>query len=299
MAVAAAARFTGSSVRRSEDPRILTGRGNYIDDIKLPGMVHSAFLRSPVAHARITGVDVSAAREAEGVLAVLTGFEIRELVTPGGYGIGGLFGVERPAYSALAIDKVCLVGDPIALVVAQTRHLAEDACELIEVDYDELPAVTTIDQALDPSTQPVFEDLGTNVIAPPETKVFGDVDDAFARADRVVRARLSQHRYQNVPMECRGVVVSYDPASEEYLIWSANQGVQPTRQAFATRLGVPPEKVRVRAGDIGGSFGLKIGASREDVAVAVASRMLERPVKWFEDRFEHMCASGQARDERV
>ncbi|TWP34609.1 xanthine dehydrogenase family protein [Leekyejoonella antrihumi] len=261
-------------------------------------MVHAAFVRSPLAHARITEIDAATAREAPGVLAVITGEEMAALVTPGGYGIAGLFGVDKPDYCALANDKVRHVGDPVAVVVAQTRALAEDACELVEVDYDDLPAVVTIDQALDPASSPIFEDLGSNVILPPSTKVFGDVEAAFARADRIVRARISQHRYQNVPMECRGIVASYDPTSQDFLIWSANQGVQPARQGLAARLGVPVEKVRVRAGDIGGSFGLKTGSSREDVAVAVAAKVLRRPVKWCEDRFEHMCSAGQARDER-
>jgi carbon-monoxide dehydrogenase large subunit len=299
MVARAGARFTGASVKRSEDPRILTGRGNYIDDVTMPNMAYAAFLRSPFAHARITAVDTEQARQADGVLAVITGAQMQRLLTDGGYGAGGLFGIEKPAYSALATDKVRFVGDPVAVVVAESRHLAEDACELIEVDYDPLPAVVTIDQALDPARPPVFDELGSNVIGGPTTNVFGDVDGAFARADRVVRETLTQHRYQNVPMECRGVVADYDPASGQFLIWSANQGVQPARKGFADRLGVPIEKVRVRAGDIGGSFGLKIGAGREDVAVAAASREVGRPVKWFEDRFEHMCSAGQARDERV
>ncbi|MGH8988128.1 MAG: xanthine dehydrogenase family protein molybdopterin-binding subunit [Acidimicrobiales bacterium] len=293
-----AERYTGASIKRSEDPRILTGTGRYVDDIRLPGMLHAAFVRSPVAHARVTRVDVEAARQAPGVALVLTGEELERLLVPGP-GIAAMFagGAPVPMFTTLATDKVRVVGDPVVLVVAESRYLAEDACELVEVDYEELPAVMTPEGAQDSRNPPIFEDLGGNVLVRSPISTFGDVEGAFTRAERVVRAELSQHRHQNVPMECRGVVCSFDAGSGELTVHSATQGVHIVRTTLSTALGLPPEKVRVLAGDIGGSFGLKLGAYREDVACAAASRSLGRPVRWIEDRPEHLTFAGQAREE--
>ncbi|HET6794167.1 MAG TPA: xanthine dehydrogenase family protein molybdopterin-binding subunit [Acidimicrobiales bacterium] len=294
-----AERYTGASVKRSEDPRILTGQGRYVDDVRLPGMLHACFVRSPFAHARIRSVDVSAAREAPGVRLVLTGEELEAMIVPGP-GVAAFFsgGLKVPSFSQLCTDKVRLVGDPVVMVVADTRYLAEDACELVEVDYEELPAIATPEAALDGSNPPIFEDLEKNVLVKSEVKTFGDVEGAFSRADRVVKASLRQHRHQNVPMECRGCVASWDAEAGELTMHSANQGVHIARMALSQSLGLEGDKVRVLAGDIGGSFGLKMGAGREDVAVAAAARHLNTPVRWIEDRSEHMTYSGQARDER-
>lgn len=294
-----AERYTGASIKRSEDPRILTGTGRYIDDVRIPGMLHASFVRSPFAHARITSIDVSEARQAPGVVLVLTGEELEQMVVPGP-GFAGLMAPDlpMPSYTTLATDKVRVVGDPVVLVVAESRYLAEDACELVEVDYEELPAVMTAEAAQDPSKPAIFEDLeGGNVLVRSPAATFGDVDGAFARADRVVRAELRQHRHQNVPMECRGIVCSFDPETEELTVHVATQGVHIARMLLSMALGLPQEKVRVLAGDIGGSFGLKIGAYREDIACAAAARKLARPVRWIEDRPEHLTFSGQAREE--
>jgi carbon-monoxide dehydrogenase large subunit len=288
-------RFTGTSVRRKEDPRILSGHGNYIADMQFPGMVHAAFLRSPFPHARLLSIDVSGAVELPGVVAVFTGEDMARLTTGGPDGVIALMGVPGPAFTVLATDKVRMVGDLVALVIAESRGLAEDACELIDVDYEELPAVVTSAQALDPSSAPLFDDLGTNVVMGPVSATYGDVEAAFARADRIVSTTLSQHRHQNVPMETRGAIFSYDPGTDELTVWMSCQGVEPVRTTIAQRTGI--EKVRVRAGDVGGSFGLKIGAYREDIACAAAAKLLERPVKWIEDRIEHLTASGHAREE--
>jgi carbon-monoxide dehydrogenase large subunit len=296
-----AERYVGSAVRRVEDPRILTGRGRYIDDVKLPGMAHAAFLRSPVAHARIVDIDVEAARRADGVLAVYTGRDLEPLLSPGPYGaavrVEEMFGITYPRHTCLATDKVRLVGDLVAVVVAETRYAAEDAVELIEVEYEELLPVMTADQALNPASPPIFEQLGSNVLVPSNVRSFGDVDGIFYRSDRILTATISQHRHQNVPMETRGCVASFDEASERLTVWSANQSVSQQRDSLAARLGMPSGQVRVRTADVGGSFGLKIGASREDVAVAALSRVLGRPIKYIEDRYEHLMASGQAREE--
>src|SRR5580700_10402629 len=299
MAAIAAERYTGASIKRSEDPRILTGAGRYVDDIKLPGMLHAAFVRSPMAHARVLAVDVSAALALPGVVAVLTGAELETMTVPGPDALMALmrWAGPTPEFTLLATDKVRLVGDPVAVVIAESRYLAEDGCELVEVEYDDLPPVMNAAFALDPSSPPLFANLGDNIARPHSRNEFGDVAGTFADADRIFTFHIDVHRHQNVPMEGRGCVASYDADQGVMTFYAATQGVHVARMAVATRLGLERDQVRVLAGDIGGSFGLKIGASREELAVAAASRHLGRPVKWVEDRGENLTASGQAREE--
>src|SRR5215469_6441300 len=299
MAQIAAERYTGASIKRSEDPRILTGGGRYVDDIKLPGMLHAGFVRSPFAHARVLAVDVSAARDLPGVVAVLTGAELEAMTIPGPDPLLAMMGGggPMPEYTLLATDKVRFVGDPVAVVIAESRYLAEDGCDLVEVEYEELPPVASAAVALDAGSAPLFANLGDNIIGPRKRSEFGDVSGTFAGADRVAEFRIDVHRHQNVPMEGRGCVASPDAESGVLTVYAATQSVHVTRMGVAMRLGVEPDKVRALAGDVGGSFGLKIGASREELAVAAAARALGRPVKWVEDRGENLSASGQAREE--
>jgi aerobic carbon-monoxide dehydrogenase large subunit len=299
MTAIAAERYTGASIKRSEDPRILTGTGRYVDDIKLPGMLHAAFARAPMAHARVLSVDVSAARALPGVVAVLTGADLEAMTVPGPDGLMALMGWAGPTpeFTLLATDKVRFVGDPVAIVIAESRYLAEDGCELVEVEYDDLPPVVNAAFALDPSSPPLFANLGDNVARPHSRNEFGDVSGTFAAADRILDFHIDVHRHQNVPMEGRGCVASYDAGQGVMTLYAATQSVHVSRIAVATRLGIERDKVRVLAGDIGGSFGLKIGASREELAVSAASRLLGQPVKWVEDRSENLSASGQAREE--
>jgi carbon-monoxide dehydrogenase large subunit len=294
-----AERYTGASIKRSEDPRILTGAGRYVDDIKLPGMLHAAFVRSPLAHARVLSVDVSAARALPGVVAAFTGAELEAMTVPQPDALMALMGWAGPTpeFTLLATDKVRFVGDPVAIVIAESRYLAEDGCELVEVEYDDLPPVANAAFALDPGSPPLFANLGDNIARPRSRKEFGDVSATFANADRVMDFHIDVHRHQNVPMEGRGCVASYDAGPGVMTIHAATQSVHVSKIAVAMRLGMEQDKVRVLAGDIGGSFGLKIGASREELAVAAASRDLGRPVKWVEDRGENLTASGQAREE--
>jgi carbon-monoxide dehydrogenase large subunit len=299
MTAIAAERYTGASIKRSEDPRILTGAGRYVDDIKLPGMLHAAFVRSPLAHAHVLSVDASAAQALPGVVAVLTGADLETMTVPGPDALMALMGWAGPTpeFTLLATDKVRLVGDPVAVVIAESRALAEDGCELVEVDYDDLPPVMSAAFALDPSSPPLFANLGDNIARPHSRSEFGDVGSTFANADRIIDFHIDVHRHQNVPMEGRGCVASYDPDQGLMTFYAATQGVHVARMAVATRLGMERDKVHVLAGDIGGSFGLKIGASREELAVAAASRLIGQPVKWVEDRGENLTASGQAREE--
>src|SRR6201990_5301 len=281
MAAIAAERYTGASIKRSEDPRILTGAGRYVDDIKLPGMLHAAFVRSPMAHARVLSVDVSAARALPGVVAVHTGADLEAIPVPGPDALMALMGWTGPTpeFTLLATDKVRLVGEPVAVVVAESRYLAEDGCELVEVEYDDLPPVVDAAFALDPGSPPLFANLGDNIARLHSRHEFGDVSATFAQADRVGDFHIDVHRHQNVPMEGRGCVASYDADSGVMTMHAATQSVHVTRIAVAMRLGLEQDKVRVLAGDIGGSFGLKIGASREELAVGAASRAGRRPGK--------------------
>jgi carbon-monoxide dehydrogenase large subunit len=295
-------RNVGARVFRSEDPRILTGRGRYIDDLVLPGMLHAAFMRSTVPHGRLLSVDVSEARALPGVIAVYTGADMAErstIGTPGGtIGMNQMPGMKVPSFYSLATDKVRYVGDPIAMVVAESRAIAEDAVELIVEDIDWLDPVMTYDQAFDPSSPVIFEELGDNVALTGELMI-GDIDAAFAKADRVISASLSVHRHQPVPMECRGSVADWDGANEQLTFHTATQSPHMVRLLLPAQIGVPMEKIRTLSEDVGGGFGLKNGVFREDVAISVASIDLGRPVKWIEDRAEHLATGGQAREEKA
>ncbi|WP_018505473.1 xanthine dehydrogenase family protein molybdopterin-binding subunit [Parafrankia discariae] len=289
-------RFVGERVARVEDPRLLTGRGKFVDDVTLPRMLHAAFVRSPMAHARINSIDTAAARAVPGVAAVFTGADLEAGCNP----LTGLRSVPNwPTFRALPTDKARFVGDPLVMVVAASRYLAEDACELVDIDYEPLPAVTGYETALDPASPAVFDELGDNIVVTSPPVTLGDIDAAFAEADQVVRATLRQHRVANVPLETRGGIADYDPASGELTFIASTQTPHGLRQALAQALDHPLERLRVLAGDVGGGFGLKGVVGREDFCMALASKRLGRPVKWVEDRNEHLLASGHAREEKI
>lgn len=296
------ARAIGARVRRVEDPRILTGQGRYLDDVVLPGMLHAAFLRSYAPHGRLLSVDADEARQLPGVVAVYTGADIERLTQPGKAGaIAGMDqmpGMAIPATYALATDKVRHVGDPIALVVAESRYVAEDALELIAVDIDPLDPIVTYDDALDPAKPPLFDEVGSNLAFQMEMPL-GDVDGAFAKADRVIRTTISVHRHHPNPMETRGIVASWDAGAGQLTLHASTQSPHMLRLLLPSQVGVPMEQIRVLAHDVGGGFGLKNSVFREDVAVVAAAKDLGRPVKWVEDRLEHLSSGGHAREEKA
>jgi len=284
----------GDRIARVEDARLLTGRGRYVDDIQPAGLLHAAFVRSHEPHGRIHTVDARAARRAPGVALVLTATELDGVV--GVMQPVGPDGLATPPYRALATDRVRFVGEPIALVVAQTRAAAEDACELVEVDIEPLPPVITIDDALDPALPALHDEVGSNVMFQ-TAREYGEVENAFARADRVVSARFAQQRMANVPLEGRACLASYDEATRRLVVEVAHQNPHALRRALAELLDHPHDLVEVRCGDIGGSFGQKAYTSREELAVCAAARILGGSVKWIEDRAENLLAAGHARDD--
>ncbi len=285
----------GASVKRVEDPRFLTGQGHYIDDFTFPGTLHAAFLRSPYAHARINSVDTGAARALPGVVAVFTSEDFAGVINPIVVD-ASLPGCKSLPHTALAMGKVRFVGDLVAVVVAENRYIAEDALDLIQVDYDPLPPVPNSRVALDPSSAPLYEDVGDN-IAYQNTFRNGDVNGAFGSADRVIRESFRQHRYINVPMETRGGLAVYEAASGDLTYYAASQAPHAMRFFLGMQLSLPSNHVRVIAPDIGGAFGLKYGIYREDMLVAAAAMKIGRPVKWIEDRRENLTAGGHAREE--
>jgi len=297
---ASAGRFVGQAVRRREDPRLLTGHGSYVDDVVVPGLLHAAFVRSDLAHARITRLDVDAARALPGVRAVFTAADVNGAVAsmqP------TMFQADPPPMPCaplrpLAETDVRFVGDPIALVVAESRYVAEDACELVEVDYDPLPAVIDAETAAD-HVGLVHPELGSNVAVQIASPPDPELDAIFESAPHVITETLVQHRHTNVPMETRGVVAQFTPATGDLDVWLSTQNPHEARQTCARALGIPEHHVRVRAGDVGGGFGQKFFTQRDELTVIAAAHHLGRAVKWIEDRRENLIAANHARADRV
>jgi carbon-monoxide dehydrogenase large subunit len=288
-----AGRFVGARVERKEDPRFLTGRGRYTDDVVVNGMLHGAFVRSPHARAAITSIDVQAARALPGVVAVFTYDDLAPFVASDVLTAGPLG--SRP----LARGEACFVGDPVVLVVAETRALAEDGCELVEVGYDPRPAVLDMWAAVDEDNERVHEELESNVVRTTTSPEDPEIGAAFEAAAHVVTETIRQHRYIAVPMETRGALAEWNPARGDVTIWISSQGAHGARDHFASVLGLPVAKVRVIVPDVGGAFGQKINVGREETVVALASRALGRPVKWSEDRWENLVAAPHSRSEEA
>ena len=291
--------LVGQRVKRVEDPDLLSGRGQFVDDLHLPNMVHAAFLRSPFAHARITAIDVSEAVSMPGVHAVWTSKELPTNM----HGRRLLLQVPNPAIrhpftqEPLASEEVCFVGEPVAVVVADSRHLAEDACERIQVEYETLPVAANCESATKPGAGTAHNKLEDNIAAQ-FTLDFGDVDAAFRDAPHVIQDRYFQHRGTANPMEGRGIVATHDPISNHFTVWSATQSPFIIRRALVDMFDVEESAVRVIAPkDVGGGFGPKGMSYPEDVVLPALARELGRPVKWIEDRREHFLTTTQERDQ--
>ncbi len=294
-----AARWVGQAVRRREDPRLLAGRGRYVDDVTMPGLLHAAFVRSPVARGTIRGIDTRAARALPGVVAVYTAADLYEPGRPFWKTMTRPAG--QPPHRLLADGDVRFTGDIVALVVAESRYLAEDGADLVDMDIDPLPPV------LDPAAAAgkgdgaplVHPELGTNVADELAAAPRPDVDAVFASADHVITETFGQHRYLPVPMETRGVVASWDRWSDRLELVISGQGAHEVRLFYSRYFGVPEDRIRVVMGDVGGSFGQKVFPVNDEIAVVAAARELGRPVKWIEDRSENLIAGGHARDQSM
>lgn len=291
----------GQGVSRFEDPRLVRGGGRYVDDIKLPGMAHGVVLRSPHGHAKILALDVSAAKAAPGVLAVLTAADIKaagfsDLPVPGNLKKRDGAPMFKPRYPILAETHVRWVGDCVAFVVAETVAQAMDAAELIAVEYEELPAVTSITQAVKPDSPKVWEGCADNISF---EELIGDkaaVDAAFAKAAHVVKGSFTINRVTAATMEPRNAVGDYNAASQRYTLYTALQRPHPTRADLAKLLKVPESRVHIVTGDTGGSFGMKSPIFNEMPLVLLASKLTGRPVKWLSSRTESFLSDAQARD---
>src|SRR5258706_541459 len=288
----------GARVLRTEDARLLTGQGEFVDDIRLPNMLHAAFVRASFAHARVRDVEASAALGSAGGHAVVTAADMNPplqttrlpMLVPNPYSKLSC------TQFALAQGEVCYVGEPIAVVVADSRHLAEDAAGLVAVDYDHLPAASDCRDA-------VKEAAPLAHLGAPDNKAaifkvgYGDVASAFASAPHIFREELWHHRGCSHAMECRGVVADFDPRRGGLTVWSSTQTPHLEKRVLAQLLGMSPETVPVIAPDVGGGFGPKATFYGEDAAIAAAAMQLKRPVKWIEDRREHFLATTQERDQ--
>jgi carbon-monoxide dehydrogenase large subunit len=285
----------GASLRRKEDPRLLAGRGRYVDDLALPGMLHAAVVRSPHAHAAVRGVDLTAARAAPGVALVAAAADLGE-VEPIPVRLGPKPSLRPFLQPPLARDRVRYVGEPVALVVADSRYRAEDVAELVAVDYAPLPALLDAEAALADGAPALHATAGTNR-ADLLRVVLGDPDAALAAAEVRIRRRLVVGRHTGVPLETRGLLAAYDAASGALTVWGPTKVVHFNRRVLADLLGWPLERIRFVEPEVGGGFGVRGEFYPEDFLIPWAAIRLGRPVKWTEDRREHLVATNHSRQQ--
>jgi carbon-monoxide dehydrogenase large subunit len=290
-------KIVGARVRRTEDPRLLTGHGRYADDVQVPGLLHVAFRRSDHAHARIRAIDCAQARASSGVVAVFTAEDFAGQVAPI-LATSRMAGYYATPILPLAGGKVRYVGEPVAGVVAESRYLAEDAVEHIAVDFEPLPAVVDPHAAALPQAPLIHEEAGTNVVIAREFKR-GDVDAAFDTAPVRIGGRFRMHRKTPVAIEPRACLAEYDVGRDALTLHSATQVPGIVRDALAQALDLPGHRLRVVAADVGGGFGGKASLYPEEIFVCAAARRLQRSVKWTSDRMEDLTATSQAFDEIV
>ncbi len=292
--------YVGKKITRLEDDKLLAGEATFVDDIQIKGMLYLAVVRSQMAHARISSIDVSAAQSVPGVIAVYTIDDLLPVLsqervpenfpTPGDR-------VDVGPY-ILARDEVCYVGEPIVAVIAENRYIAEDAAQLVVVDYDPLPVLADPREAAKPEAPSVnARQKSPGNIVHDLNFGHGDVDKAFADAAHVVRSELYQHRGVSNSMECRGSVARYDPLRETFTMWSSCQAPHSHRSVLVYLLGLDEAQIRVIVPNIGGGFGPKLLFYPEDAVISAATMLLGKPVKWVEDRREHLITTTQERDQ--
>lgn len=285
----------GKAVKRREDPRLITGHGQYTDDVRLPGLLYAAILRSPHAHARIRKIDTSQALRHPGVVAVFTGQDIQgKMGTIPTAWLPPDSGIVTPPHHALAVDRVRYVGDGVAMVIAEDRYTARDALDLIQVEYEVLPAVVDQEAAMQEGAPQLHDEAPRNVAF--HWKVGNFDPSAVQDADVVIRQRFRQQRLVPNPMEPRSAVADYNPATGEMTMWLTSQNPHIHRFLLSGILGIPEHKLRIIATDVGGGFGSKIPCYPDEALVGFAAKTLGRPVKWTEDRREHFMATTHGRD---
>jgi carbon-monoxide dehydrogenase large subunit len=291
--------YVGQAVPRKEDAKLITGQARYVDDLTLPGMVYVVVVRSPHAHARIRNVDVSKARAAEGVVAVFSGQDLAEdWAGPLPMAWPVTEDINNPPHWPLAKDKARHVGDGVAVVVAESRALAKDAAELVEIDFEPLPAVVDVEAAMADGAPLVHDEFGTNhcYTWPLEGPEAGAVDKAFAEAEVTVKERYRQQRLIPNAIEPRAVLVQPVPASGEFTMWTSTQIPHIVRVTLSMTTGIPEAKLRVIAPDVGGGFGSKLQVYAEEALCLALARRLNKPVKWIEERSEGYLATHHGRD---
>jgi carbon-monoxide dehydrogenase large subunit len=290
--------YVGRRVPRVEDPALLRGAGRFVDDIHRPGQLEAAFLRSPIAHGMIKAIDVAAARVLPGVHAVFTLADLRSVLTADRLPLQFPSDVLPPNISPfiLASKEVAFVGEAIALVVADSRYVAEDAIGMIDVDIETLPAASDCKEALAEGAPDAHVDRRGNLLIE-FTQEYGDADAAIASAPRRLKLSLKQHRGGAHPIECRGVLAHYEPDMDVLTVWSSTQLAHEVRFFIMKMLGLDENRIRVVTPDVGGGFGAKFILYPEEVAISAASMLLGCPIKWIEDRREHLMASIQERDQ--
>lgn len=295
--------YIGRSVPRPNARRLVAGAGSYTDDIRLPRLAHAVFLRSPYAHARILAIDTAAAKRAPGVIAVVTGAELAKVCSPWVGVLHHLKGLKSAPQHAIAVDHATWQGEPVCAVVARSRAEAEDALGLIEVTWQELPAVTEMETALDAATPVIHPDLGDN-LAFTRTHVNGEVDALFAGADRVVQATFHTGRHTGVTLEPRSIIGDWAAAERRLTVYHSTQAPHMMQTVFAKHLtpdgaSLREGDVRVVCKDVGGSYGIKVHVYPDEVATVALSCLLKRPVKFVADRLESFASDIHARDHRI
>ena len=285
--------YVGRPLKRVEDPRLIKGIASYVDDINLAGLLHVAFLRSPYAHAKLNGINTDAAKAVPGVVAVFTGPEINDKcgVVP----CAAAMPVSKaPKHTVLASDRVYFVGHPVAVVVATDKYAARDALDLIEVDYDPLPAIADPEKALEKNAPLAHPDFGSNV-AYTWTLANGDLDAAFKKADRIVKQRMVHQRLTPMPIEPRGCVASYHAGEGTLTLWTSTQVPHLVRTLLPGQIGLAENKVRIVTPEVGGGFGSKLQVYAEEILCSHLAMRLGAPVKWIESRRENAAATIHGR----
>ncbi|HLZ27262.1 MAG TPA: xanthine dehydrogenase family protein molybdopterin-binding subunit [Chloroflexota bacterium] len=289
------ARLIGSAVKRVEDPRLITGAGTYIGDLAPTGMVHAEFVRSQYANARLTGIDTRAALAMPGVVAVFTGADVNTKINalPGA---SNMEGAKNPPRTILADGIVRFMGEAIAVVVAESKEIARDAADRVVVDYEALPVIIDLDAAATDGAPLVHESLGTNICFHQRVS-HGDVDAAFARADKIVERRIVNQRVAALPIECRASLAEYRRGEGSLVVYAGTQFPHVMRTQITAILGMRENQVRVIAPEVGGGFGAKANVYPEEILVPWLARQLGRPVRWLEERRENLATMAHGRDQ--